>query len=158
MSNKAIAYAEDELGAHKTYNDALAAQRDLDIALVDLDEGQDAKRSLVDQIADHEAMILGVERGKHSEQSATWLEGHMKEVRRTDETLRKLREELNDAEAKISGSQMDREAAKARVQIYSSRLIELGGYFQYLAAVKLAANNTAKTTTPETPTSPVTPT
>lgn len=145
--SKALQYAETNLGVHACYQAAKDAHEALDDILNALDKAQDNRRILVDDIADREAELLIEERGKHPDQSATWLDQHMKQVKRKDEKLRDLRSMMNEAQARISGLEYDVDIQKHRIKIETARMEELGGYLHYLAAIKQAETLT-KTTKP----------
>jgi hypothetical protein len=150
MSNKALAYAEDKLGVHTTYEQAVQAKEDLDRLLSDLDKAHDRKRGLQGAIEDRTFDLLTEERGKHADQSATWLDQHMKGVRNKDDAMRKYRAALDEVSSEIQGLEYDAEILKFHIKISVARLEELGGYLHYLAAVK-EAETTTKSTSPTTP-------
>jgi hypothetical protein len=149
MANAALTYAEVTLGVHACYERANETQAQLDEVLTALDKAQDARRLLVEQIADREADLLIAEQGKHASQSATWMDQHMRTAKQKDTMLAGLRAQLRDSHGEIGGLEYDVEAFKARVRIECARMEELGGYFNYLAAIKQAENLT-KTTQQET--------
>lgn len=136
--NPALEYAEQTLGVHSCYEAAQAARSDLDEIVTGLDKAQDTRRTLVEEIADREADLLIEERGKHADSSANWMEQHMKTVKRKDEQLSDLRRRLNDAQATIAGLEYDADMVKFQIKIQCARMEELGGYLNYLAAIKQA--------------------
>lgn len=134
----ALAYAEDQLGVHHVYEEAQGVQSDLDEALSALDKAQDARRELDHKIEDYEMDILVKERGKHPDHSEAAFQRHLKEVLHKDEHLKRLKSERNAKAGECTGIDLDISYLKARVTILSARMIELGGYFQYLAVTKQA--------------------
>jgi len=145
VSNKALTYAEVTLGVHKTHESALIARENLDECFNDLDKALDKKRELTEAIADREADLLSDERGKHSDLSQTAFDSHFKAAKGKDSFLRASRHELNTVQSEIQGLEFDIELHKTDIRIAVARMEELGGYLNYLAAVK--ADNTNKTTT-----------
>lgn len=145
MSAKALKYAEDNLGVHTVYDEALSLRGELDGVFTDLDKAQDQKRQLVDEVADREADLLSDERGKHSDMSATALAEHMKVIKRKDTFLHELRSKLSEVSGAISGMEYDADLLKLSIKIKVARLEELGGYLHYLAVLKEAETITKRT-------------
>lgn len=143
----ALAYAES-LGYQAVYTQAIEAHRELDKLFVDLDKAQDERRMFVDRIADREVDILIHEQGLHPEWSANRMEQHMKVAKRQDPALGSLRKEAGRNQAWLSGLEIDKEVLSHTIRIREARMIELGGVFNYLAAVKQAETST-KTTAQE---------
>jgi hypothetical protein len=65
---------------------------------------------------------------------------------REDSTLRELQIALNEVKSEIQGLEFDQSVLKARIQVGSARLVELGGYLNYLTAVKNQAENAKQRT------------
>lgn len=140
MANPALAYAEVTLGVHLCYDAAVLAHSQLDEVVTDLDKAHDQRRTITEQVADREADLLIAERGKHSDMSATALDQHMKTVKRKDTMLTELRNQLNIVQGSINGLEYDSDMLKLRIKIEVARMEELGGYLQYLSAIKQAEN------------------
>lgn len=134
-----VTYAEQELGVHKVYEDALAAQVELDALAASLDEANDSRRYLLDMIADREVELLDDERAKHASQSATWLKEHMKSAERKDAKLTELRGKMMEIDSTRQGLDYDYEVCKSKLRLLEARMNQLGGYLNYLAAVKQAS-------------------
>lgn len=134
--SKALAYAEDTLGVHEVYEKALQAREELDATFSDLDSFYSKRREILDSITDREIEITVEERSQHPEASEAALERAAKISRSKDESLRKLRTELNHIESDIDGRKFDRSIAEHDIQIATARMIELGGYFGYLVQIK----------------------
>lgn len=151
MSNKALDYAEKNLGVHEVYEDVQRNLNDLDTLYSDLDKAQDRKRQLNEDIADREAELIGEKRGTHADMSDTGFRTRMKEWERSDTKLAELRGQLNSALGEIQGLEYDADLLKLKIKTGSARLEELGGYLHYLAAVKAAARpaQAEKTTKPK---------
>lgn len=136
--NRALDYAENTLGVHQVHNEANELLEKLDESLDALDQAQDARRALDEQIDDRQMDLLIAERGKHADMSQAGMDRHLKEVYHKDETLRRLKQDRNSKAGEASGLELDIEFIKARLKVKVGRMEELGGYFQYLAAVKNA--------------------
>lgn len=136
--NPALEYAEKYLGVHKVQEEAERLLDELNASLDALDAAQDARRELDEKISDHEMDILISERGKHPDHSEAAMSRHLKEIHHKDLKLRRLRHERNAKSGEASGLELDIEYTKYRLKVKVARMEELGGYFQYLAAVKNA--------------------
>lgn len=147
MSNKALQYAENNLGVHVVWEDVQSYLADLDSLLADLDKAQDRKRQLNEDYADREVELVNEQRGVHPNMSDTRFKSEFKGWERSDSALRLLRVELNKIQSEIQGLEYDLEILKLRIRASTARMEELGGYLNYLAAVK---NATAETTTKNT--------
>lgn len=147
----ALAYAEDVLGVHNVYEEVQGAQLELDEALTALDKAQDERRDFDHQIEDYEMNVLISERGKHGDMSEAGMTRHLKEVLFKDTDLKILKQKRNSKAGECSGIELDITYAKHRIQILTARMIELGGYFNYLAVTKQAAlaEQTNQTTVPQ---------
>lgn len=142
-----IAYAEDVLGSNEILAKTIEAREKLDEALTLLSESRDARRFLEHKIEDREMYILIAERSKHPEMSATAMKDHMKVALHGDRDWLNMRSEMRDLNDKIDGVEMDRSILTRDIEIGCARMNELGGYFNYLAAVKNAS--VARTTRSE---------
>jgi len=134
--NKALRYAEDQLGVHTVWEKAQSQLVELNGLYTDLDKSQDQRRELVEQIADREGELLSDERGRHADMSAAAFDQHFKGVKRTDTALQGFRSKLMEVQGIISGLEYDVDFLKQSLRLSEGRLTELGGYFNYLAAVK----------------------
>lgn len=149
MSAKALKYAEDQLGVHTVFEETVELTAELDTLLGELDKAQDAKRLLIEEYADREVELISEMRGVHPNMSDTRFKSEFKGWERTDKVLHELRAKQADAQATIQGLDYDLEVVRTRIKVGTARMVELGGYLQYLAAVKIAAQSQAdKTTTP----------
>lgn len=137
--NPALDYAENTLGVHKVHEEADELLVKLDQQMTELDEHQDARRALDEQISNREMDVLIEERGKHASMSEAAFGRHLKEVQHKDEQLRKLKSDRGLQAGLAAGLEFDIEYTKARLKVKVARMEQLGGYFNYLAAVKNAA-------------------
>lgn len=146
MSAKALQYAEEVLGVHKDYEIAAGQLESLDETLSGLDKAQDRRRQLEEDYADREVELVNEKRGVHPNMSDTRFKSEWKGWEREDSKLRELRVELNKVRSEIQGLDIDAEMARVRIRVSCSRMEQLGGYLNYLAAVKNQAEKTKKTT------------
>lgn len=150
MSAKALDYAEQQLGVHEVYEQARKARNDLDECLTRLSEARDKKRDLEFRLSDREMEIAADERGRHPDMSQAAMDKHLKQAFAQDDSWRELREQLSKVIGDAEGYEYDKAIHETDIRIAVARLQELGGYFNYLAAVKQAdeANKTKKTEKP----------
>lgn len=147
---KALEYAEFQLGVHAVYESALKAREELDGVLTEIDSIRDRKRSVEREISDLEMDILFEERSKHPEMSAAAMDKHLRLAYHQNGQLKALRENHVKTVGELDGREIDKSVLEADIRIATARMIELGGYLQYLAAVKLSTTTPATPTTPET--------
>jgi len=139
---KALDYAENQLGVTRVYEEAIDKRNELDDLMTDLGNARDKKRSLEAKIQDREFEIMGDERSKHPEMSAAAMDKHLKLAYHGDESLQQLREEHIAVVNELDGLDLDRTMLDVDIRIAVSRLNELGGYLNFLAAIKNQATNT----------------
>lgn len=140
-SRKAVNYAEIRLGIHDIFQEARTARNGLDECLTRLSEARDNKRTNEGAIVDREMELLADERGKHTDASDAWLGRHLKVVYHDDPFLTTCRETLNGIIGDIEGYEFDKIILETDIKIAVARMTELGGYLEYLAAVKLNTNS-----------------
>lgn len=133
---KALRYAEVELGVHSVHGNALEARERLDTVLTELSAARDKKREVEYILQDRELLLAGEERSKHSDMSAAAMDKHMKVVLTNDDEVRQLREQHIKIVGDIEGLEYDKTMAETDIKIAVARMHELGGYFEYLAAIK----------------------
>jgi len=141
--HKAIAYAEDQLGVHRTWANCEA----ITVALADLYDQQAGfeaeSRNLNHQIDALKDGLLVRESAVFPEMAPTAFERHMRLVIAKDENLTAVKRTLLECMAR-----RDVVAGQIRAQENNhkgsvARLNELGGYFNYLAQVRMAATMAA---------------
>jgi hypothetical protein len=136
---KGIKYAEEQLGVHQTHSAALIARENLMAALERLSTLRDKKRALENQLTEQEMVIASDEWGKHHDMSAARMETHLKIAKSKDPILQQLREDLRTINFDIESAENVRVISEADIKIAVGRLHELGGYLEYLAAIKNAS-------------------
>lgn len=150
VSNRSIEYAEQKLGVHSQNNEAREYLALLDSVIALLIEARSTRRGIEDQLADLEIDIQVDETSRHPSTSATALKEHLKVAIRKHEGHANLRSSLLAAQNQVDRLELDRSRIENHLKVSVARLAELGGYLQYLAAIKLAAVGTTSAT-PTTP-------
>jgi hypothetical protein len=148
-ARKALDYAEVTLGVHAAHEQARQARQGLDAILTSISDKRDEKRDVENQIEVHELEILSDERGKHPEMSVAAMDRHLKEVFYKSTHLTELRDVLRRTVGDIEGLEYDRVMFETDIKIAVARMQELGGYLQYLAAIKLSTAPATHDTTSE---------
>lgn len=142
---KALEYAENKLGVHLVYEDAIKNRDLLDGMMTELGDKRDRKRILEAKIQEREFEIMGDERSKHPEMSATAMDKHLKLAYHGDPALQALRSEHLAVVNDLDGLELDKSVLEMDIKIAVARMAELGGYLQYLAVIKAQAANTNNT-------------
>lgn len=145
MSSDARKYAEDKLGVHAVWEELNAEIAKMDDALTRLDKAQDDRRKLEDDYDDREVELTGEMRGIHPNMTDTRFKSEWKGWERSDSRLREIRQELNNVKSIIQGEEIELDLCRTRIKVGSARLIELGGYLNYLAAVMNQAEKSDNT-------------
>ena len=138
MAN-AVTYAEDRLGVHDILKGTIEARGHLDKALTVLSEARDARRRAEQDKEDIEIELAIAERGKHADMSQAQMDKHLKQVWFQNEMWRNLRDQIRELSDKIDGADLDRKILERDIEMGCARMVELGGYLQYLAAAKLTS-------------------
>lgn len=138
MAN-AIQYAEDTLGVHAVYERCQSLRDSLTIKVGELAGLRHKKRESEAMLSDLEFELISEQAAIHSDLSQTAFNAHMKMFLSKDTTMRELRKVIREKQAHIDEVEGIKSVLEADIRIESSRMTELGGYFQYLAAVKLAS-------------------
>lgn len=135
---KSIDYAE-QLGLNSVYEQACVSRDRLDEALTSLSELRDKKRELEARKQSREMDVSIDEHGKHHDLSQAALDRHLKAVYHKDAELIEIRNKLLEVTNDIEGLEYDVDLHNADIKITVARLHELGGYFQFMAVIKQAA-------------------
>jgi DNA polymerase elongation subunit (family B) len=135
---KALEYAEGTLKVHMVYHEALQKRNELDEILGELSELRDTKRDLDVRLVDAEMLVAAEEWAKHPDMSAARMEKHVKVAYSQNDDVRQLREQIIKLSGDIEGRQYDVTICEVDIKIAVARLQELGGYLNYLAAIKQA--------------------
>jgi hypothetical protein len=141
MTAKALDYAEKTLGVHSVYDEARSVQEQHARAMTDLADFFRVKRKVTSEIADREADVIVDERSKHPDHSHAAMERHLKTEFRRDAKLQELRGRLLDIDSAIDEAEFRSRSYEAQLRLLTARIEQLGGYFNYLAAVKTAGQS-----------------
>lgn len=133
---KALRYAEQNLGVNAIYESCLELRGKLDETLSLLSEARDKKRELESKLVDVEMFVAADERGKHADMSQAAMDKHLKVALHSHPEWRTLRADLANLAGDMDGLEMDKAMHETDIKIAVSRMQELGGYLQYLAAIK----------------------
>jgi hypothetical protein len=139
MSDKAIRYAEDTLGAHEPLDKATAALGDLKTLHTRIGDTKMKRRIVRERIADREVDVYVEVSSTHPESSKTAIEAMTKNARQKDPQLTADRGELDSLEAILEHDEYLAREHELTIKISEARMIELGGYFNYLAVTKFAS-------------------
>lgn len=137
VSRKAVSYAEDTLDVHGVYQRADLLTQAIAVQRGNTVEQRRLKRQYESELTDLEFEIMSDMRGLHADKSIAALERLTKEAIHLHAKARELRGNL----ASVAGNMDVIEKAVSSMELdhktLLARMTELGGYFQYLAAVKL---------------------
>lgn len=151
--NRALEYAEKDLGVHTSYEEAkLLGEKGVSLR-EDLKKAIKSRRAFDDLISDREMELLIEQRGKHSDLSQAAMDRRIKEVHYRDKVLKELRSSRGVVAQEATDLELDIEANERRLKVSVARLEELAGYFNFLAALKNAevhATRYAEAGTPAT--------
>lgn len=143
---KGLKYAEEQLGVNSVFEYAKTQRANLDAKLTDLAAGKDLRREVEHLIADREIELTSDEYAKHSGMSVAAMERHLKLELPKDPLLRELRAKLGVAVSDIEGLEFDIRMLETDIKIAVARMTELGGYLNYLAAIKQGQTKHTKET------------
>jgi len=137
---KGISYAEDQLGVHRVYKDATFARTNLQAAVDEIYKARLRKREAEAALVDREMELAQEEWAAHPDYSAAKMDQHMKVAKHVDPICREHRRAIFDAITRMEAQDTSRVLYEKDIAIAVSRLTELGGYLNYLAAIKQAHN------------------
>lgn len=135
-AKRSLDYAEQELGVHTVHESAVGFRHALDGSLTRLAELKDTKRDIEVAIADLEMEVTIDEAGKHSGMSVAAMERHLKVELHKNPMLHELKTKHGAVISEIEGVEYDIRVTETDIRIAVARLTELGGYLNYLAAIK----------------------
>ena len=143
---KAIVYAEDELGVHEVFKEVVEELNALEVTLQELDKAQALRRELDEKYADREVELVHEMRGIHPSMTDTRFKSEWRGWERSDVKLRDIRIELMKVKGDISTLEVKVEVSRSIIKAGCARMEQLGGYLNYLAAVKNRAEHSEKLT------------
>lgn len=135
-ARRSLDYAEKQLKVHEVYDQLLETRTRFNEATGEIMERRDRKRTLDAAIYSREMDLILEEAEHHPEMSVAAMERHMKKVLYKDDALQGLRAELAGVVGEIDAIEHYVRVMEADIKIGAARLEELGGYLQYLAAIK----------------------
>lgn len=138
MTTRGLAYAEETLGVHTVYTEAIALRENFARLQNELLKRRSDRRMAEDVNASREMDLTIEHRGRHPEMSEAAFGRHMKVVLHQDAQIQAGRDTLSGVEINIDRLQTDLRLVEIDLKVSVARLEELGGYFVYLAALKNA--------------------
>lgn len=142
MAN-AVVYAERDLGVHTVYERCQDLKCQLAFMIEEIVGLRHSKRESEALLADLEFELMSQQAAEHSDLSQAAFDRHMKMFLSKDETMRELRKSIREKQRAVDESEGRKSVLEADIRIECARMSELGGYLQYLAAVKMAQSSTA---------------
>lgn len=136
-THPAIQYAED-LGLHEVYERGQKARELIDQSMSTLSESRDERRALDEKISYREMDIQIEARVAHPDHSLAAWERDTKTAQHLDTELRDLKRRHRELTDQIEGIEYDLKVLDTDIRLCSARMVELGGYFEYLASAKRA--------------------
>lgn len=137
--SKAIGYAENDLGVHTAYEEALKLASEASDLRQHIATMRRMKVAFETAYLDKEYEFTSDLRGKNAHMSQTAFDKFVKVEVHRDPELRSIRAKLAEEATKIERCEADLATLKLRCDIAVARLNELGGYLAYLASVKAAS-------------------
>lgn len=134
----ALDYAEREIGVHSVHDEARRLSLELDNHRKMLVTAKKDRLRTEEAMADREIELATDLRAEMPEASLAAFERQLKTVVHKDARMRGFRGMLFDANHNISHLEVEVSRTRVDIDIAVARMTELGGYFQYLAAVKQA--------------------
>lgn len=145
----AVTYAETELKVHEVYDHACEAARHLTRHTQEIVKYKADIRELEWKIALRETEILDEEWSKHPDMPVTRMDKHVKAAQLKDPKLDGLHGDLRYIRFELDKAEELKKNEEIRARVHSARMIELGGYLQYLAEAKVAQRVRENRSTPE---------
>ncbi len=147
-----VTYAEVELGVHATYERAQVAAENRDRASRILGDLQSKRREAQEKLDEAEMLIASSVYGDPTLTSQAARDKALKVAIAGDTECRDLRSDVASLSDAISDAERDIRAQELQIKIESARMVELGGYFQYLSVAKVEQmQKAAQTTNPASP-------
>lgn len=146
MSAKALSYAENVLGVHEVFTETVSLVEELEGARLLLDKAQADRRGVESAIRYREVELIQEKRSTHPSMSDTRFKSEFRIWEIEDVELVNLRLKLEDNRFECDSLETQVEILRVKIKVGSARIAELGGYLNYLAAVKTQAEHSKKTT------------
>lgn len=146
---KALDYAEQQLEVHAVHQRALEARQKLEHQAQTLAELKQKRRVREQHLNDVEMVVIERERAKHPSMSQAQMDKHLKVEFSNDGDIRETRDELVDLAGSIDLVEWEIDLLNQDIKIAVARMQELGGYLNFLAAIKQAETTRKSTQRPD---------
>jgi hypothetical protein len=133
-----VAYAEDTLGVNTVWTACQDASEGLITVVTELAAVRNEIRDIEAKVSYREMEVTESEWAKHPDMPVTRMDKHVKAAFLKDVDLQEFQAQLRSLRGKaerLDGMKIEGETI---VRVTTARMIELGGYLQYLAAAKQA--------------------
>lgn len=144
----ALDYAESQLGVHAVYEHTQTHLESFDMERSRLDNLRKLKTEKEADYTFAEYEFISEARANDPDSSQTAFEKAVKRLVALNPRLRELRKELADLAYEIDMSETSVARYRMMTELGIARMNELGGYFQYLAAIKQAETASKATSVP----------
>jgi hypothetical protein len=132
---KAFRYVES-LGLNTVYDGAVQSRKGLEEKYMILNDLRNRRRTVEAFRFDCEMEVIEAERSKHPDMSQAQMDKHIKVAYSNNSDIRESNEELAMLAGQIELTEHEVDLIKTDIKIATSRLEELGGYFQFMAVLK----------------------
>lgn len=134
-----VQYAEDALGVHQVYETAMALQSQFQDLTDTLNNLRNIKRDQEMDLQVTEADVTLQVMNDTMGESLAARERAIKTALAESDDVQNKKQQVRVTTDLIAENESNRAAIKLRVESLNARMIQLGGYLQYLAAAKLAS-------------------
>lgn len=151
-SAQAVAYARDTLRFEQIWQDTQEQLDELMTVQQKLLQARSDRRLTDERITDREMEVVALQRAANEGMSATAFKEFVKGPLHADRDLIVLRAKRDNDSTALEWAEDQVRLLEARVRAGSARMNELGGYFNYLAAIRSTPTPPATPTPPKEPT------
>jgi hypothetical protein len=142
--HRALQYAENDLGVHNVWTDSQNIVQGLN-ELYNTRAGLETScRKLDYEIERRKEFLLTTQAQTHNDMAVTAFERHMRVIYASDDQLEALRSERLKVMSHRDVITGNIAASETNHKGHVARMVELGGYFEYLAHTKHAATVVAE--------------
>lgn len=127
--------ADEQLGITASYEKAVSARTELEVAVAALGSLRIEKRKLEAAFADRESDVTLETWSDNPDVAITKMEKMVKVAIQQDEMLRALRDKLNEVASQIDIQEANKTVADAEIRVQCARMNELQGYLQFTVAL-----------------------
>lgn len=137
---KALNYAENQLLVHKVYDDSISARNQLGQKQNELHSLRGRKRELETLKSDIEMEVMEELRRVQPDVSVAAFDRQLKVEYSNEARIREIRDDLISLQGEIDFIEYEIDLIKVDIHIATARLIELGGYLQFMSVIKSISN------------------